>query len=375
MPAYEALDLLLQDIPGASPQGQDLKYSPLYDQIKEASREDLDLPQGVWVQDLKSASWGEVEKICLDILQNKSKDLQIASWLIEAWINLYNMKGLSQGFNLLWQLSQKYWDTGFPILDPKDSEFRAAPYNWINEKLSPRFNKIEVTSPDTPDLLSYSYSTYIDVQKDGGISITGAPDEESLPEKREGFEKSIEKTKDDFFIQLQSDGREALAFIKNLQTLLDDKLGTDSPSLYNAQEKVQELISFGEQTLESRSPQEETTIKLETEINPETLPSSPSVLTSSEDPMHIETVINSRSDAYSIIDKAANYLEKLDPHSPSPHLIKRAIRWSNLDLKELLQEMIRDQESLEDLKHLLGMVNNQDEVPTETQDPIEKKEA
>jgi hypothetical protein len=37
--------------------------------------------------------------------------------------------------------------------------------------------------------------------------------------------------------------------------------------------------------------------------------------------------------------------------------------------------MIRDQESLEDLKHLLGMVNNQDEVPTETQDPIEKKEA
>jgi len=62
MPLYETLDPLLQDIPGPNPQGKDLKYSTEYDQIREASREDLDLPQGVWVQDLKSANWGDVEK-------------------------------------------------------------------------------------------------------------------------------------------------------------------------------------------------------------------------------------------------------------------------------------------------------------------------
>lgn len=375
MPAYEDLELLLKDIPGPLPQGQDLKYSPEYDQIKEASREDIDLPQGVWVQDLKSANWKDVEKLCLDILQNKSKDFQVAAWLIEAWISLYNITGLTQGFNLLWQLSQKYWDIGFPVLDSKDVEFRASPYNWINEKLAPRFNKIEVTAPDNPDLSSYSYSTYLDIHKDGGVSLTGAPDEQTTPEKREGFEKSLSKTNDDFFIQFQEQAKEALTFIKNLQTLLDEKLKNDSPSLYHAQEKIQELISFAEQTLESRHQplDEKITIKLEgAEPNQESSSSTP--LPNSNQNVHVGMVIDSRSDAYAIINKAADYLEKLDPHSPSPHLIKRAIRWSNLDLKELLQEMIRDQESLEDLKHLLGMVPAPDTSSSENESSGENKE-
>lgn len=368
MPAYENLDLLLQDIPGPAPQGTDLKYSPEYDQIKEASREDLDLPQGVWVQDLKSANWSEVEKICLDILQTKSKDLQVASWLIEAWISLYNMPGLKQGFNVLLQLSQKYWDTAFPALDPQDLDFRTAPYNWINEKLSIRFNKIEVTAPDEADLLSYSYSTYIDIEKNGGISISSSPPQQDFSFHREGFEKSLKATKDDFFVKFKTEGEETLELIKNLQSFLDGKLGTESPSLYHAQEKIKDLIAFCEQTLAARhQPHEDVSVQLEATINNTDSPTDTTTSFSEGTTAHVDMVMNSRSDAYNIINKAADYLEKLDPHSPSPHLIKRAVRWGNLDLKELLQEMVKDPSSLEDLKHLLGM--NQETSETEGSPP------
>ncbi|HCI48712.1 MAG TPA: type VI secretion system protein TssA [Holosporales bacterium] len=327
------------------------------------------MPQGVWVQDLKSANWGDVEKLCLNILQTQSKDLQVVAWLLEAWMSLYSMKGLKQGFDLLLQMSQKYWDTAFPQLNPQDPEFRSAPYNWINERLSNRFNKIEVTAPDDPDLLTYSYSTYLDLQKDGGIVITGSSEEQNLSEKRTGFAKSLKKTKDDFFVGLKADGEETLTLIKNLQSFLDSKFGADGPSLYHAQDKIQEFINFFEQTLAARhQPQENVSVKLEAGEEEENASSSENTPPAANTNVHVDMVMNSRSDAYALINQAADYLEKLDPHSPSPHLIKRAIRWSNLDLKNLLQEMIKDPSSLEDLKHLLGMA--QETNTSETGDAL-----
>jgi len=372
MAIYENLDLFLQDIPGGSPQGKDAKYDIKYDKIKEATREDLDLPQGVWVQDLKSANWEEAEKLCVEILQNESKDLQVASWLIESWVSLYNMKGIKQGFNLLLQLSQKYWDTAFPTLDPNDPEFRSAPYNWINEKLAGRFNKVEVTYPSESETLSYSYSNYVDINENGGIEITSSDEKKETSINPEGFKKSLDKTKDDFFIEFKKDGEESLKFIKSLQSLLDEKLGEEGPSLYHAQDKIQELISFCDQTLEGRK--KETAEKTNAPIDP--LPENKNLSTEetsekaeeSGSTIHVDAVMTSRSDAYEIINKAADYLEKLDPHSPSPHLIKRAIKWSNLDLKELLQEMVKEPNSLQELKHLLGMNQEPDQAGTDGTD-------
>ena len=39
---------LLDPIPGPSPCGENLYYSPLYDKIKEARREEEDIAQGEW---------------------------------------------------------------------------------------------------------------------------------------------------------------------------------------------------------------------------------------------------------------------------------------------------------------------------------------
>jgi len=38
------LEALLAPVPGDNPTGRDLRYDPRYDQVKEARREDLELP-------------------------------------------------------------------------------------------------------------------------------------------------------------------------------------------------------------------------------------------------------------------------------------------------------------------------------------------
>ena len=77
-------DDLLNPVPGENPCGENLRYAAVYDKIKEARREDDDVPQGDWQYERKTADYPLVVKLAGEVLATKSKDLQIAVWLTEA---------------------------------------------------------------------------------------------------------------------------------------------------------------------------------------------------------------------------------------------------------------------------------------------------
>ena len=100
---------LLRPISGDAPCGRFMLYDPLYDSIREARlQEDESLPQGVWQRDLKKADWGKVEALCVDALVTHTKDLQIVSWLLEAWMLRYGVKGAVKGLELMRLLSAAF---------------------------------------------------------------------------------------------------------------------------------------------------------------------------------------------------------------------------------------------------------------------------
>lgn len=67
-------------IPGDNPAGADLRYAPIYDDIKEARRADDLLDRGDWSRELKTADWDKVRSLAMEVLTTSSKDLQIAAW-------------------------------------------------------------------------------------------------------------------------------------------------------------------------------------------------------------------------------------------------------------------------------------------------------
>ncbi len=44
---------IFDPIPGDNPGGENLRYAPIYDKIKEARRQDDDAPQGEWARERK----------------------------------------------------------------------------------------------------------------------------------------------------------------------------------------------------------------------------------------------------------------------------------------------------------------------------------
>ena len=78
------VDECLVPIPGENPSGQSLAYELVYDELREARRSEDDSHQGDWQRRIKTADWERVIELGTELLQNQTKDLQIAAWVTEA---------------------------------------------------------------------------------------------------------------------------------------------------------------------------------------------------------------------------------------------------------------------------------------------------
>ncbi len=130
-----SLSELLQPIPGPDPSGEDTRYTGLYDSIREARREEPDLPQGDWRRERKTADWSAVTRLCTEALTYRTKDLQVAAWLTEALVHQNGFPGLLSGLLLLRGLVDQFWPTVYPRSEEDELEFRAAPLEWVGSRL------------------------------------------------------------------------------------------------------------------------------------------------------------------------------------------------------------------------------------------------
>ncbi|MDR1910357.1 MAG: type VI secretion system ImpA family N-terminal domain-containing protein [Holosporales bacterium] len=128
---------LLTPFLGKSPAGCSLYYDSLYDLIREARREDNPhLSQGIWATDLKKADWPQVERLCCQALTKQSKDLQIALWLVEAWVMQRGWSALAEGFLFLRDFAEAHWTTMYPqIAADGGMEHRLSPLFLFAEKM------------------------------------------------------------------------------------------------------------------------------------------------------------------------------------------------------------------------------------------------
>lgn len=127
---------ILAPLPGDNPAGEDLRYTQVYEVIKEARKTEDAFAMGEWQRDTKSADWDRVVTTAVEALTAKSKDLQIAAWLTEALVESEGFEGLSAGLVILDGLTGNFWETVYPVMEDGDIEFRLAPFEFLNERLS-----------------------------------------------------------------------------------------------------------------------------------------------------------------------------------------------------------------------------------------------
>src|SRR5262249_29112275 len=125
------LEALLAPIPGANPAGEALIYAETYDLLKDARRAEDVLEQGEWKREIKTANWPAVIEIATDALATKTKDLQIAAWLVEALVKQHRFPGLRDGLRLLCGLQEQFWESLYPEIEDGDLEARVLTMDFL----------------------------------------------------------------------------------------------------------------------------------------------------------------------------------------------------------------------------------------------------
>src|SRR5262249_38361150 len=148
----------LAPISAEAPSGASLRHDGTYDRIREARREDdPHAPQGIWQRELKRADWAEVDRVGAAALVMRGKDLQIAAWLLEAWINLHGFAGARQGFALILGLCERYWNDLHPLPDGDDFGARIMTIEWVNERMRYPLANVAVTQPSDRGVAAWSW--------------------------------------------------------------------------------------------------------------------------------------------------------------------------------------------------------------------------
>ena len=136
---------LLNPVSAAKPAGENLRYAPVYDKIKEARRQDDDLAQGEWVRERKVADWPLAIKLISESLATKSKDLQLVAWLAEAMLRREGVAGFREVLELAKAMLDKFWDDLYPELEEGDAELRAMPLQWVGDRLEIPVKQLGIT--------------------------------------------------------------------------------------------------------------------------------------------------------------------------------------------------------------------------------------
>jgi type VI secretion system protein ImpA len=370
-PTVIDFDSILAPISEDKPSGESLSYSGLYDEIRESRRADIDAAQGDWQRELKTSDFRRVIELSVPALSTETKDLQIGVWLAEALARQHGFVGLRDGLRLAKELQENFWETLFPEIDEGDMEGRANALEWLDKQGTTIARETAITGDEGITFVGYEDSKLFDMpdnfesldyDKQEKLQELKRQAEEERRVTGERWRKAKNATRRQFYEDLNLVLEECWNAVGELDHTIEENFDRNQmPSLTNLKKSLDEIRDLVKKLLQEKRIAEPT----EEELNAGTSATEEDEM--SEDGTVIfggmpgtSGAIKSRQDALRRLSEIAEYFRKTEPHSPVASLVFRSVRWGNMSLENLLQELVKDPSVLEQIRETLGILDLSD---------------
>jgi type VI secretion system protein ImpA len=369
MASSEILDFtrLLEPIVGDNPAGLPLRadFSPssIYYRIKDARAAARASERSMVFeedrQQVGAPDWKPVLELGCQVLAEQSKDIEIAAWMTESLVRQYGYAGLRDGFRLLRELIERFWDNLYPLPDEDGLHGRLAPLAGLNGEgsdgvlIRPIFN-VPLTSDGNIQALSYA-----DYQQAADLSRLTDPDKRAQRISQgaitsQMFDQAILETSAEVLHNHMDDVLAALSEFEQLGAELDGRCGNDerghslappSSSIRQALESCRDLL---QSVCQGRLPEEAADKPLGEEAADGVAPPEGQT-------KKMAGPIQSREDAFRSLLLVADFFKRTEPHSPISYALEQAVRWGRMSLPDLLVELIPEEQSRLQLFKLVGI--------------------
>jgi type VI secretion system protein ImpA len=353
----EHFDKLVAPIPGEHPCGEDISYLPIFDEIREARREDdSSLGLGEWETELKSAQWPKVRGLCEEILQARSKDLQIACWYVEAMTHLSGFAGVEFGFRVLDVLLTDFWEFCFPALDPDDLDERNGRIGWLNKQMPIAIRGIRLTAGNP----GYCW---LDWEESRAVENLGLKDAEAKDKaiaagklSADAFDSAVSVSGLPFYEKLHRQIKAAANIVATVERNVDARFGSESHGLKDVRSAIADVEEVVRRIIMRLGGNSDTSPVAEHANDGNKAPASEHLPgRAAPVPVAFSSHIQSRPEAIAALRQVASFFRQSEPHSPVGLLAERAARWAEMPLERWLESVIKDDSTLNQLKELLDV--------------------
>jgi len=298
---------------------------------KEVNPDAFDPDDPLRPDDWVRADWAGIIATSQETLRHTSKNLLVAARLLEALAKKHGFAGLRDGLHLMRLLVEVCWDRLDPPVEDEDLEVRAAPFHWIDDPDRGACfpNSVRAMTLLTAGETSFSWLQWQQSQA-GGVG-TELIDRAILAAPREQCQALVDNLS------------QAVLELKHLIQYLNGKLASDAPGFTALRPAMEDCLRLAEQILQRKGPAasqgEESSVSAD---------GSPGGGTG-------RPRLSGRDDIYQALADAAAALERLEPHSPVPFLVRRAVEMGGLPFPLLMQALIRDANVLSEMNRELGI--------------------
>jgi type VI secretion system protein ImpA len=357
-------DRLLAPVSETSPVGEDLRQdaspsSPYY-LLKDARKVARAKERNAGIDDAEvpdtRAEWRPVMEQAQTLLAERSKDLEVAAWLIEALVRLQGFAGLRDGFRLARELITRFWDSCYPTQEEADIEERVAPLAGLNGQdaegtLIVPIRNVEITEgKSVGPFASWHFQQAVALQQIADPAVREKRIEAGAV-SFERIDKAVVETDPSFFRTRLEDLDQCGEEFSALSQLLDERCGAEfappSSNIRNELKACQEALRYV-----AKSVLEEAQLAAEGEAGSEQGANGEDAGPSSNLPT---SAPRDREQAFKTLLLVADFFRRTEPHSPLSYSIEQVVRWGRMPLPELLEEIIAEDAARQNLFRLAGI--------------------
>jgi type VI secretion system protein ImpA len=342
------LDALLAPLSSEAPSGTDLREdsSPqsIYYRLKDlrsTARAAERRSDAGGESDEAQAEWRQLFDLTQEALSKQSKDLEVASWLIEALVRRYGFAGLRDGLVLARGLFESFPDKVHSLQDEEGIETFLAPLSGLNGldgegTLIQPIRKVPVTSGGEKPYAFFHYTQAEDLEKltDGAAKerriAAGVPTIEQ-------FEQVLRASPKDFLRALLGDLSEAIAALDQLSALLSEKYASDAPPTSRIRETLGGVYDLVRSRTRDIIPPEPVAAN-----GSNAAEGSQGEALAGNGALRAPGVGN-REEALQTLAKISEFFKRTEPHSTIAFTLDDVIRRARMTLPELLAELLPDE--------------------------------
>jgi type VI secretion system protein ImpA len=356
------LEALLAPISDEMPTGTDCRSnsSPTapYQQVKAARNAAREIERkNAAGADMGSPDdeWRKVFDIAPKILRQESKDLEVACWYTESLLRRFGFGGLRDGFQLLYQLIERFWDNLYPMPDEDGLETKVSPFTGLNGTGQEGVLIAAIRTARITQGNSVGPFAFWECQKALATQRIQDMDNREKEFQKLGFtyeevEKAIAESSSEFMTNLRDDLEECISLYRQISQRLDEYCGTyDAPPTSLIISTLEECLAAVKHLGQNKFPVAEAAADPAIATDDGAASAAPATQQAAVGPLA------TREQAFKQMLEIAEFFRKREPHSPISYILEKAVKWGNMSLFELMRELISDDRALEEYSKLTGV--------------------